>query len=50
MKDKICATIITYNCGESFINTFNSVYNQVNKIVIVDNGSEKTTIDLLKRL
>lgn len=50
MNDKICATIITYNCGEGFINTFNSVYNQVNKIVIVDNGSEKTTIDLLKKL
>ncbi|WP_299996083.1 glycosyltransferase family 2 protein [uncultured Clostridium sp.] len=50
MNDKICATIITYNCGEGFINTFNSVYNQVKKIVIVDNGSEKTTIDLLERL
>lgn len=50
MNDKICATIITYNSGEGFINTFNSVYNQVNKIVIVDNGSEKTTIDLLERL
>lgn len=50
MNDKICATIITYNCGESFINTFNSVYNQVNKVVIVDNGSKKTTIDLLEKL
>lgn len=50
MNDKICATIITYNCGESFINTFNSVYNQVNKVVIVDNGSKKSTIDLLEKL
>ena len=50
MNNKICATIITYNCGESFIDTFNSINCQVDKIVIVDNGSEEKTIKVLNEL
>lgn len=50
MKDKICAVIVTYNCDGNFLNTFNSVVNQVDKIVIVDNGSKSSTIEMLKKL
>lgn len=50
MKNTVCAVIITYNCDENFLNTFNSVVNQVGKIVIVDNGSNKNTINMLKNI
>ena len=50
MKDRICAVIVTYNCGENFLNTFKSVENQVDKIVIVDNGSTENTIRMLNKL
>lgn len=50
MKDRVCAVIVTYNCGESFLNTINSVENQVDKIVIVDNGSKYSTIKMLEKL
>ena len=48
--NSICCVIITYNCDEDFIKTFNSVKNQVNKIAIVDNGSKKETLDILNIL
>lgn len=46
----ICCVIITYNCDNDFIKTFDSVKDQVDKIVIVDNGSKKDTVDILNRL
>lgn len=48
--NSICCVIITYNCDNDFIKTFNSVKNQVDKIVIVDNGSKKETLDILNKL
>lgn len=48
MNNKVCAVFVTYNCEEDFYNTFNSVVKQVEKIVIVDNGSGEKTISILE--
>lgn len=50
MKDKVCALIITYNIDEKLIEVTNSIINQVESLVIVDNGSKPQTIKLLKEL
>lgn len=48
--NSICAIFVTYNCNKEFYNSFNSVNDKVDKVVIVDNGSSKETIDILKDL
>lgn len=50
MKDKICAVVITYNTGKEYIENFESLKNQVEKIIIIDNGSSEETIQLLKNI
>lgn len=47
---RCCAVIVTYNIGEELSKCFYSILNQVNKIVIVDNGSDKKTIEYLNKL
>jgi len=49
-KPKICGIIVTYNIGREIYKCFNSVINQVDKIVMVDNGSDKETIAVLKKI
>lgn len=46
----VCCIIVTYNIGERFYRCFNSVYNQVNEVIIVDNASDEVTINVLKDL
>ena len=46
----ICAIIVTYNIGKDIHRCFNSIKNQVNEIVIVDNGSSNETINELQNL
>ena len=48
-KYKICALIVTYNCGEDVYNTINSVISKVEELVIVDNGSDRETIEALNK-
>jgi rhamnosyltransferase len=48
-KYKICALIVTYNCGEDVYNTIDSVISKVEELIIVDNGSEKETIEALNK-
>lgn len=48
MKNSICAVIVTYNCLDKFYECFNSVYEKVEKVVIVDNGSNKETLEIIK--
>lgn len=48
-KYKICALIITYNCGKDVYNTIESVISKVEELVIVDNGSDKETIEALEK-
>lgn len=50
MNNKVCALIITYNIDEKIIEVANSIVNQVELLVIVDNSSNPQTIKLLERL
>ncbi|NSB16587.1 glycosyltransferase family 2 protein [Clostridium beijerinckii] len=50
MNNKVCALIITYNIDEKIIEVANSIVNQVELLVIVDNSSRPQTIKLLERL
>lgn len=47
MKNGVCCIIVTYNIGIKFYECFNAIINQVEKVVIVDNGSNKETINVL---
>lgn len=47
---KVCAIVVTYNIGKEYIENFNSLYNQVDKIIIVDNGSDEKTIKVIQEL
>lgn len=47
---QICAVIVTYNIDESFKKNYNSVKNQVDKIIIVDNNSKASSIEILNNL
>jgi rhamnosyltransferase len=48
--EQVCAVVVTYNIGSSYINNFNSICEQVDKIIIVDNGSTNDTIPVLEQL
>ena len=50
MKNKVCASIITYNIDEKIIDVVNSIINQVEYVVIIDNCSNKSTISILKEI
>ncbi len=41
---------ITWNFNEKFLETFKSIEPQVDKILIIDNGSKKPTLEILKNL
>ncbi len=49
-KSSVCAIIVTYNVGKNLLKCFNSIYNQVNEVVIIDNGSNVETISVLNEL
>lgn len=49
-KSDVCAVIVSYNIGTDLLKCFNSIYNQVNEVVIVDNGSNMETISVLNGL
>lgn len=48
MKNNVCGVIVTYNIGIKFYECFNAIINQVEKVVIVDNGSNEETLNVLK--
>jgi len=50
MKSSVCAIIVTYNIGKNLLKCFNSIENQVDEVVIVDNGSNNETSNVLKDL
>ncbi|MEK7075482.1 MAG: glycosyltransferase family 2 protein, partial [Patescibacteria group bacterium] len=45
---KICAIIVTYNIGQDIFRCLNLVINQVSEVVIVDNGSDTKTVNVLR--
>lgn len=49
-KNSICCVIVTYNIGKKFYQCYNAIKNQVEKVVIVDNGSNNETLDMLKNI
>ena len=48
--DSVCCVIIVYNIGEKIVDCFESIYNQVDKVVLVDNGSDEVTLSALNKL
>lgn len=50
MNDKVCAIIVTYNIGKEVEAGVASVLPQVNRVVIVDNGSGANTIEILDNI
>jgi len=46
----IAAVVVTYNIGSQIISNVKTILPHVNKIFIIDNGSNQTTIDHLKKL
>lgn len=49
-KNSVCCIIVTYNIGRKFLGCFNAIKSQTEKVVIVDNGSDKETLKVLKEL
>jgi len=46
-KEDICAIIVTYNCDSSIKENIELLLPQVKTILLVDNGSNKSSVDLL---
>lgn len=40
---RVVSVIVTYNIGEEFLHYFNSIKNQVDFIIIIDNNSHEKT-------
>ncbi len=49
MGNSICAIIVSYNCDEQILLGINSIKNQVDHVLIIDNGSNNKSIELLKQ-
>lgn len=49
MKTSICAIIVSYNCDEKIILGIDSIKNQANHVLIVDNGSNGQSLEILKK-
>lgn len=46
----VCAVIVSYNIGKDIYKCVDAIKNQVDKVVIIDNGSDINTIDELDKL
>lgn len=49
-NNKVCAVIVTYNGSKTISGTVRSLLNQVNHIIIIDNGSDDGTVEAVKAL
>ncbi len=47
---RICAVVVTYNIGSRYLENFLAVKDQVDKVIIVDNGSDTHTRDVIKKI
>lgn len=50
MSERVCAVIVTYNCGDKVLPTARSVMPQVDKVLFIDNGSRDSTGKILERI
>lgn len=48
--NNVIAVIVTYNIGDRLIKSIETLKNQVKQIIVVDNGSDLKTIDMLKSI
>ena len=48
--NNICAIVITYHPDKELYGRIERIVSQVNKVIIVDNGSSKACIEMLKRI
>ncbi len=49
-RSRVCAAIVTYNIGQSIQRCYRSIQGQVDQVVIVDNCSDKSTVQELRNL
>jgi len=47
MRNGVCAIIVTYNIGRAVAGCFDSIKEQVEEVVVVDNGSSSETVSIL---
>lgn len=47
---RICAIVVTYNIGEVYKENFDTLNDQVDKVIIIDNGSDSSTISMLQKI
>lgn len=50
LKETVCCLIVTYNIGSDFYKCYDAIKGQVDEVVIIDNGSEQETIQVLKNI
>ena len=50
MIEKLCALIVTYNFDESFFKCIKNIKKQVDKIIIIDNNSNKSCEKILRKI
>lgn len=50
MKEYICAILISYNCDEKILLVVENIINQIEKIVIIDNGSNIQSKKILNKM
>lgn len=50
MKNNVCCVIISYNDVQALVGTINAIYNQVEKVLVIDNGSNEKNISLIKKI
>ena len=46
--NSVCAIITVYNIGNDIHKSLDAVYNQVNEVILVDDGSDVETLSILK--
>ena len=49
-SNSVCCIFVTYNPPTKFMNNFNVIVEQVEKVVIVDNGSNSENVEMLNEL
>ena len=45
----VCAVVVTYNIGRAYLANFAAIKDQVDKIIIVDNGSDDEEVAVLRQ-
>lgn len=50
LNNGICAIIVSFHCDKNIINCINSIERQVDSIVVVDNGSSSSSLEILEEI